>query len=72
MALTDAKLIAIGENLIYPIVVEDKGQVGLKIEPAGSPVSCSVSDRCTGKGGDLGGYAVVRKGRQCIPHHHTM
>ena len=72
MALTDAKLIAIGENLIHLIVVEDKGQVGLKVEPAGSPVSCSASDRCTGKGGDSGGYAMVRKGRQCIPHHHTM
>lgn len=46
MALTDAKLIVIEENLIHLIVVEDKGQVGSKVEPAGSPVSCSASDRC--------------------------
>lgn len=46
MALTDAKLTVIEENLIQLIVVEDKGQVGLKVEPVGSPVSCSASDRC--------------------------
>lgn len=72
MALTDAKLIAIGENLIHLIVVEDKSQVGLKIELVGNPVSCSASDRCPGKGGDSGGYAVVRKGRQSTPHHRIM
>lgn len=46
MALTDAKLIVIEENLIQLIVVEDRGQVGLKVEPVGSPISCSASDRC--------------------------
>lgn len=51
MALTDAKMIVIEENLIHLIVVEDKGQEGLKVEPAGSPVSCSASDRCW-EGGD--------------------